>query len=65
MKIWALDLGGSGGEERFLSLAYKICKKNKEDWTSVDKRLKSFIKKTSISGGVPHPPLMVSHAKPD
>jgi len=41
VNIWALDLGG--GEERFLSLAYKICKKNKEDWTSVDKGLKSFI----------------------
>jgi hypothetical protein len=56
VKIWALDLGGGGGEERFLSLAYKICKKNKEDWTSVDKRLKRFIKKSSISGGflIPH-----------
>jgi hypothetical protein len=41
--IWALDHGG--GYERFLSLAYKICKKNKEDWTSVDKRIKCFIKK--------------------
>ena len=28
-----------GGGESFLSLAYKICKKNKEDWTSVEKRL--------------------------
>ena len=34
-----------GGEERFLSLAYKICKKNKEDWTSVDKRLKILYRK--------------------
>ena len=31
--------GPGGGDERFLSLIYKICKKNKEDWTSVDKRL--------------------------
>jgi len=28
-----------GGGERCLSLAYKICKKNKEDWTSVEKGL--------------------------
>jgi len=37
VNIWAL--GHGGGYERFLSLIYKICKKNKEDWTSVDKRL--------------------------
>jgi hypothetical protein len=32
-----------GGGERCLSLAYKICKKNKEDWTSVEKGL-NFLK---------------------
>ena len=30
-----MGTGPGGGEERFLSLPYKICKKNKEDWTSV------------------------------
>jgi hypothetical protein len=40
--IWALDHGG--GYERFLSLIYKICKKNKEDWTSVEKGLFFFEK---------------------
>lgn len=34
--------GGGGGGERFLSLDYKICKKNKEDWTCVEKGLKFF-----------------------
>ena len=33
-----------GGGESCLSLAYKICKKNKEDWTSVEKRLVFFEK---------------------
>lgn len=28
-----------GGGERGLSLTYKICKKNKEDWTSVEKEI--------------------------
>lgn len=37
---------GGEGEERFLSLGYKICKKNKEDWTSVEKGL--FFRKISI-----------------
>ena len=38
--------GGGGSGERFLSLSYKICKKNKEDWTSVEKGL--FFSKVSI-----------------
>jgi len=33
-----------GGGERGLSLANKICRKNKEDWTSVEKRLVFFEK---------------------
>ena len=33
---------GGGGGERSLSLTYKICKKNKEDWTSVEKGLIFF-----------------------
>ncbi len=30
------------GGERFLSLHNKLCKKNKDDWTSVEKVLKFF-----------------------
>jgi hypothetical protein len=36
-----------GGSERFLSLDNKICKKNKGDWTSVEKKLNFLIKSIS------------------